>query len=1434
MKCPSCSARVGPQEDECRSCGYPLHRLCRCGVSYHAGLGRCPACACPTIEDTPTKRDDGETAAPQKKRGAGIRSFECPGCSRTTLKGAETCDRCGESLRILCSCGAIFLASELPSCPACGRLPGREHKRSSRSSRRRLALLLVLLLLTIGGAVTYLTIRRAPDGMALYRQGRTLLVAGNQDDAIPLLRQAADLLPSDPQIRFTLAAALQQQGKTDDAERELRLALRSDPGKDEALILLGQILVDRGDYDEAAEMFRRSLADQSQPREAYQLLAALGERRNDLVMLIEALDGETMADSDSPDAMLRLAEAHMQRYWRSRDPRVKEAVSGALGGCLQRCDVALDLRPDTPAMHLMRAQALVRLELWGIDSKKLVLAELARGEAKGASGAELVDAEIAWASALAAEADGQQEKAKGLRAKALASMRKIALAAPTEGEALRIVRLLEYQGTGEDALNLLAGLRKKWVASTGAVLASARVLLRTGRSGEALRLMKEAREGGLASPEISSAIVLGHMWAGDWAGAAEEADRLRRRGEMTRDVLAFEVIARCELAAGSDEIRAEEMPHIRAILDGQPRVRRILDGLPRLEGTEDVDWLVACGRFLMLSARARGEQLTAEARDEISKGLVALREGFRRNPGDLPSGLWLAQGLMRLHRGPTDNFPDQALEVLSRMLTTAPEWLPVRVRMAEVCLRTGLAERAMEHARFVLERNPKDVGVRMTLALACVALGEEREAEAIEELERIRSESPTDMRSRLLLGRVYLRQGHPALARERFDEARSAAADDESRRKVIEDIAKIYGSEGLADQAVAMLEQLVKDNPGSSLAKMAFADLLVSLGRQELALNVLREISQANPGDVAVRRRICEVYFELGKDAPEIELIIADLRARDAGSEDVVFLAATHQLLLARQAMGMDRRVVAESLARSAVDGLEKYVESRSDDPKGHFALGVARFLLGDLEGAAGALQAASDRGAGGAPYAVALSRVQSARANRLLADGHLPEAIELLNGVILLDPVSTYERKILASALLRMGREGASERQAREVLRRNEEDPEAWVLLGNILRRGRRLDDASQAYAKAVDISPDNTVWRILLGQTLMSLGQTDRALLHLEGASKQAPESEPVLRLWVQALLDCGRSAQALELAEGWISKNQRDAFGYELAGICKLSRAELDAASEALDTALKLAPDRISTLSLLMELEANHKGDVGRALVIAKGATEANPKNVQILLMLGRCQIVAEQVTDAIATFTQIVWLEPDFEQGRQELAKLQFQMGRVSQAEKTLAPLLPQASWRTEIAMLQAMIQARLDAPALAEKYYLMVLEFDPENGIAMNNLAWQRAQHRQSGAQSLAKKALDLAPDDPDRLDTYGFVLAQMGKPEEAANIYSRSITGFKKQIEDLDRASRDVERHPKHVRAKLTSQANRVRGSLAALEARYATVRRQLDNKPPR
>ena len=75
-----------------------------------------------------------------------------------------------------------------------------------------------------------------------------------------------------------------------------------------------------------------------------------------------------------------------------------------------------------------------------------------------------------------------------------------------------------------------------------------------------------------------------------------------------------------------------------------------------------------------------------------------------------------------------------------------------------------------------------------------------------------------------------------------------------------------------------------------------------------------------------------------------------------------------------------------------------------------------------------------------------------------------------------------------------------------------------------------------------------------------------------------------------------------------------------------------------------------------------------------------------------------------------------------------------------------------------------------AMALYEKVYLVA----PDNVIALNNLAWLYQDDNPDRALELSRRAAELAPENADVLDTYGFILLQRGDRQQALEMLQKA------------------------------------------------------------
>jgi cellulose synthase operon protein C len=84
-------------------------------------------------------------------------------------------------------------------------------------------------------------------------------------------------------------------------------------------------------------------------------------------------------------------------------------------------------------------------------------------------------------------------------------------------------------------------------------------------------------------------------------------------------------------------------------------------------------------------------------------------------------------------------------------------------------------------------------------------------------------------------------------------------------------------------------------------------------------------------------------------------------------------------------------------------------------------------------------------------------------------------------------------------------------------------------------------------------------------------------------------------------------------------------------------------------------------------------------------------------------------------------------------------------------------------------------ARKDYDA-AERHYLSALATQPDNVIALNNLAWVTGRLGKDGAIAYAEKANRLAPDQPVFMDTLAMLLAEKNEYAKATDLQSKALT----------------------------------------------------------
>jgi tetratricopeptide (TPR) repeat protein len=261
------------------------------------------------------------------------------------------------------------------------------------------------------------------------------------------------------------------------------------------------------------------------------------------------------------------------------------------------------------------------------------------------------------------------------------------------------------------------------------------------------------------------------------------------------------------------------------------------------------------------------------------------------------------------------------------------------------------------------------------------------------------------------------------------------------------------------------------------------------LGRYEDAIGQYKEALRLDSRNETIRFNLALAYYKgalFNEAADEFTRFIAGVASDLPQRSNAVLLLADCQVRMG------DYKKVIESLSPLA--------EADPNNPTIAFLLGSA--LIGDGQ---------TNRGQ------LLIDKVfhdkDSAQAHLLLGsillladDGH--GAIREFERAIQLDPKLPTLHAWYGRALMRMGDTTKAKAAFRDELSQNQNDFDANLFLGVLLRQDKQLDDAFHYLSRAVQLRPRDQYARYHVAAVYASLGKPKEALPLLEGVAKEFPE--------------------------------------------------------------------------------------------------------------------------------------------------------------------------------------------------------------------------------------------------------------------------------------------------------------------------------------
>jgi putative PEP-CTERM system TPR-repeat lipoprotein len=675
----------------------------------------------------------------------------------------------------------------------------------------------------------------------------------------------------------------------------------------------------------------------------------------------------------------------------------------------------------------------------------------------------------------------------------------------------------------------------------------------------------------------------------------------------------------------------------------------------------------------------------------------------------------------------------------------------VAILTAQLANARGLSERAEAALRAVLPGNdpaawrPTDLPVLFSLVDTLTALG--RSADAVATTEQMVRLAPNVPVVRYRRARAAYDAGDYERAAREVGETLQLAP--EFRPALVLQGAVAY-RQGYLETADTQLSAAVVADPRDENARHLLGEVRKALGRPA---EVSPELERGSAG--------------ASRDASLLAL--GALAGSRVGrfDEAVEYLEAT--LETDRSRSGLQMQVAAGHLAAGRREAALDVLQRVPDDDPNAFRRDVI-VMLTDLEGATP--EAASRRGAELVADWPQRSDAYVLAASLASAAGEDSRARELLSRAVALERDNLAANAMLGGFALADGDLGLAEQHFATVLARDQSAETAHIALAEIAFQRDGVDSALAVLERARGAIPRGVAVRAALARQLLLAGRAGAALEVAHEAADLAPQSALILELAAAAELAAGYPAEAVPLLERVAAIREVATIHRELAR-AKIAAGDSPGAEASLRRALAIDARDTAAIVMLGELDLR-AGRVEDALQRASEAAAMAPDDASAALLHGNVLATLRDFAQAEGEYERALALAPSTI-AAVKLYQVKSALGRTDALDVLIDRARVAANDTSAHLALALAYQARGENPAAIARFR-RVIDLDPDNAVAWNNVAWLYHLAGNRGALPAARRAAELRPDEGAILDTLGWLLAESGDEGEALPLLRRAAT----------------------------------------------------------
>ncbi|MGZ8254031.1 MAG: XrtA/PEP-CTERM system TPR-repeat protein PrsT, partial [Burkholderiaceae bacterium] len=585
------------------------------------------------------------------------------------------------------------------------------------------------------------------------------------------------------------------------------------------------------------------------------------------------------------------------------------------------------------------------------------------------------------------------------------------------------------------------------------------------------------------------------------------------------------------------------------------------------------------------------------------------------------------------------------------------------------------------------------------------------------------------------------------------------------------------------------VSQILKVVPDHVPSLVLVSKVEVGSGQYSSAEAHLRRALAQAPDHAEARRLLASNYLRSGQAAKARQELQPLLAGRDSADFHVLLLAGEASLAGGdmKQATAYYRQVAEKGpkteaaaahtrLGQMAVasgrpeDGVRELESAAAADPafrETDLALVSTYLRNGEFDKALGAARALEKKNPKDPMSHQVLGMVYLAKRDSASARASFERALQI-------NPALVPAARALAELDVADGKADVARRRYEAMVAKDPRNATLHLALAELqLRTGANPGDVVATLKNAVAADPSSVDARLALISALARSGDTRGALAAAQEANAAHPGRVPLLQMLATLQSEVGDQQQSLDTLRKLVQLQPGVPGPLQRVAGMQAARKQYDRAAETLRLAKESAPNDLTVNRdlIVLYLTASRPDE---ALKEARAVQASAPRNAAGWLLESQVHESQRQFDESEKALRQGLKVDPDSGLVAARLNGALIAGGKAEQADGFVRKWTADHPQDTVLRMQLGEREMASKNFRAAASHYQAVLAVEPNNVVALNNLAWIAGQTNDPKALQYAERAVKLAPDSAPVLDTMGTLLVAKGDARRGVDYLGRA------------------------------------------------------------